>query len=153
MGCKIAQGYAIARPMPAESVLEWACNFSIPELIAIENKKNDSLKTSQLRLLIHFLEIEHEFLKNNIHAKTNSNFPLIVSAHSHCGFWLKKAKSIQFIEAHLLGQLENHYTTLLNLIANTHVLHQCGDIKSAMIAFEEIEEGYKNLINLVNNLR
>tara|TARA_R110000787_G_scaffold148288_1_gene262227 strand:- start:497 stop:2563 length:2067 start_codon:yes stop_codon:yes gene_type:complete len=153
MGCKIAQGYAISRPMPAASVLEWACNFSIPELIAIENKKNDCLKTSQLRLLIHFLEIEHEFLKNNIHSKTNSNFPLIASTHTHCGFWLKKANSIQFIEAHLLEQLENHYTKLLNSIANTHVLHQCGDITSAMIAFEEIEEGYKNLINFVNNLR
>ena len=139
--------------MPAATVLEWACNFYIPELIAIENKQNDCLKTSQLRLLIHFLEIEYEFLKNNIHSKTNSNVPLIASTHSHCGFWLKKAKSIQFIEAHLQAQLENHYSTLLNSIANTHVLHQCGDITSAMIGFEEIEEGYKNLINLVNNLR
>ena len=152
MGCKIAQGYAIARPMPAASVLEWACNFYIPELIAIENDQNDCLKTSQLRLLIHFLEIEYEFLKNNIQSKTNSNVPLIASTHSHCGFWLKKAKSTQFIEAHQQEQLENHYSTLLNSIANTHVLHQCGDITSAMIGFEEIEEGYKNLINLVNNL-
>lgn len=152
MGCKIAQGYAIARPMPAASVLGWACNFYMPELILIENKKNDCLRTSQLRLLIHFLEIEHEFLKNNIHSKISSDFPLISPTHGHCGFWLKKAKSLQFLEAHLLEQLDTQYSNLLKSIANTHVLYECGDMAPAMIAFEMVEEEYKNLIEIVNNL-
>ncbi|MNT13080.1 Phytochrome-like protein cph2 [compost metagenome] len=27
LGCDLAQGYGIARPMPADAVLEWAANF------------------------------------------------------------------------------------------------------------------------------
>ncbi|HAO25390.1 MULTISPECIES: EAL domain-containing protein [unclassified Methylophaga] len=153
MGCKIAQGYAIARPMPSESVLDWACNFYMPEVIVIENRKNDCLRTSQLRLFMHFLEIEVEFLKSNIKSKTSSNFPLISLTHSHCGFWLKKAKSIQFIEELHVEQLENQYSKLLKFISNIHVLYQCGDRQSAQIAFQDIEEEYKTLIEAVNNLR
>lgn len=31
LGCDLAQGYGIARPMPAENVLEWVRNFRVPQ--------------------------------------------------------------------------------------------------------------------------
>jgi len=154
MGCKFAQGYAIAKPMPSENVLNWSCNFYMPELLLVENRKNNCLRTSQLRLLIHFLDIEFENSNRYINTVNNfysKNFLSISSSQSHCGFWLKKAKSIQFIENSLLDVLENEYSKLLKSISNADVLYQCGDIESAKIAFKDVEEMYKKLVEVVNH--
>jgi EAL domain-containing protein (putative c-di-GMP-specific phosphodiesterase class I) len=32
MGCDIAQGYGIARPMPANEVMAWCQNFNVKDL-------------------------------------------------------------------------------------------------------------------------
>lgn len=154
MGCKIVQGYAISKPMPLENVLNWSCNFSIPELILVENRQNNCLRTSQLRLLIHFLDIEFETSNsyiNSVNNFYNKSFSPISSSQSHCVFWLKKAKDIQFIENCLLNILEIEYSKLVKSISNADVLFQCGDTDSAKMAFKDVKDTYEKLLEVVNH--
>ena len=101
MGCKLIQGYAISRPMPAESVLAWSYEFIAPALLLEEYRKLSCLRVSQLKLFAHFLDVEHDHAKRRILPSDPARRTLrpdhMFKENSHCRFWLKKPSMCIFL--------------------------------------------------------
>lgn len=154
MGCKLAQGYAISRPIPVSDVLSWACDFTVPEILLSEYKMNTCLRVAQLRLFQHFLEVEVHHAQQRIsQEKHQINFSWSESSKdsSHCHFWLKKASHVHFIEQSFQNLLDKEYSDFANAVYNSLTFYRCGDQNGAIQAFENVELIYKRLRTLVDS--
>jgi EAL domain-containing protein (putative c-di-GMP-specific phosphodiesterase class I) len=90
LGCEMAQGYAIARPMPAESVPGWLAQWHTP----LSWQHTRELEPGNVHLLL--AEVEHRAwlkdLKAHLGGKQDSPPAL---GHGECrfGLWLNKAST------------------------------------------------------------
>ena len=90
LGCEMAQGYAIARPMPAESVPAWLAQWHTP----LSWQHTKELEPGDVPLLL--AEVEHRAwlkdLKAHLGGKQDSPPAL---GHGECrfGLWLNKAST------------------------------------------------------------
>lgn len=153
MGCKMIQGYAISRPIPAENVLAWSCDFIAPALLLEEYRKISCLRVSQLRLFAHFLDVEMEHARRRI-LPSDPIQVIVRSDHmfrenSHCRFWLKKAFHVHFLESTFLHYLDQEYSRLSNLISNCLTLLKCGDENNAAKDLEIAEAQYRKLLDMI----
>jgi diguanylate cyclase (GGDEF)-like protein/PAS domain S-box-containing protein len=153
MGCKMVQGYAISRPISAEEVLTWSCDFVAPALLLEEYRSISCLRVSQLRLFAHFLDVELEHAKRRILPSDPLRRAVrpdtIFSENSHCRFWLKKAFHVHFIEHTFLHYLDQEYSRLSYLISNCLTLLKCGDEKDAADDFQIAETQYRKLLDVI----
>ncbi|MDO8455162.1 MAG: EAL domain-containing protein [Sulfurimonas sp.] len=85
LGCDIAQGYAIAKAMPAKDIINWMESWN-----GFPSWGETTLINASNRAILH-ASVEHrnwifsieEFLQNK-----SSNLPELGSAHCHLGSWL-----------------------------------------------------------------
>ena len=154
MGCKLIQGYAISRPMPAESVLAWSYEFIAPALLLEEYRKLSCLRVSQLKLFAHFLDVELDHAKRRILPSDPARRTLrpdhMFKENSHCRFWLKKAFHVHFLEHTFLHYIEQEYSHLSNLISNCLTLLNCGDEDNAVEDFQLAEAQYRKLLDVID---
>lgn len=154
MGCKLIQGYAISRPMPAEKVIAWSYKFHAPRLLLEEYRQISCLRVSQLRLFAHFLDVELDHARRCIQPLPKSRHPVlpdhIFKENSHCRFWLKKAFHMHFLERAFLHYLDKEYNQLARLISNCLTLLKCGDETNAIKDFEIVEAQYRKLLAVIN---
>lgn len=154
MGCKLIQGYAISRPMPAESVLAWSYEFVAPALLLEEYRKLSCLRVSQLKLFAHFLDVELDHAKRRILPSDPARRTLrpdhMFKENSHCRFWLKKAFHVHFLEHTFLHNIEREYSQLSNLISNCLTLLNCGHEDNAVEDFKKAEAQYDKLLELID---
>ena len=154
MGCKLVQGYAISRPIPAENVLSWSCDFFAPSLLLEEYRKISCLRVSQLRLFAHFLDVELEHARRRIlpsdPVRRTVRPDHMFKESSHCRFWLKKAFHVHFLEHTFLHYIEQEYSHLSHLISNCLTLLKCGDERNAVKDFEIAEAQYRKLLDVID---
>lgn len=153
MGCKLVQGYAISRPIPADIVLAWSYEFIAPALLLEEYRKLSCIRVSQLKLFTHFLDVELEHARRRIlpsgPVKRMIRPDHMFRDNSHCRFWLKKASHVHFLEHSLLHYIEQEYSLLSNFISNCLTLLNCGDGENAIKDFHLAEEQYRKLQDVI----
>ncbi len=93
-GCYLAQGYGIARPMPAEELPQWLSEYRCPkQWIELANKP---LSEHQAALEQLWLTDKHwlQRLKNCLLSSSNTlpDWPIMNYHLCHCGRWLKLAQ-------------------------------------------------------------
>lgn len=151
MGCQLAQGYAIAKPMPAGQVVGWARSFSIPaELMGNHGPEADS-RRMQLQLFLHFLELEFASAQCYLSQTQimETPWPAKFDNDSHCDFWLKKAANTQVIDKTFHLRLQNHYSQFISAIFNVMTLYKCGDKAASAAVFKYVEQSYATVLTLV----
>jgi diguanylate cyclase (GGDEF)-like protein/PAS domain S-box-containing protein len=87
LGCEMAQGYAIARPMPAEAVPAWLAQWHPP--LSWQNTR--ALQPGDIQLLL--AEIEHRTWMKDLkaHLEGNQDSPPSLNKNAcHFGVWLDK---------------------------------------------------------------
>lgn len=116
LGCNLAQGYGIARPMPEKDVLAWISSYQPSELWI--NTKQFVLESQDLALII--AEIEHqkwiENIINILHSKQHA-IPEDIDEH-HCRFgrWHDHSGIESF----------GHLSSFSRLSVAHHALHELG---------------------------
>jgi len=108
MGCYYAQGYSIAKPMPAGDFSDWLNNYKPNKEWMIYGNQNRTSKENKIKLL----RMTTEYWLKNFNDKVNkSNFilsslPILEYKKCHHGAWIQRAKQDKIFDTLWLNKLE-----------------------------------------------
>jgi diguanylate cyclase (GGDEF)-like protein/PAS domain S-box-containing protein len=140
MGCQNAQGYGIAKPMPADEVLSWKANYQ-PDMDWLMTGQFDSTykerKLAIFKLIIN--QWKQKFLDKVLVGLDNKkSWPILNTKKCACGIWLSRAKQEQLLLEEGLEQLnEAHndfHDAAEHLLNDYHaeVVFESGDITTQL---------------------
>jgi len=144
MGCENAQGYSIAKPMPADDIADWLVNYTPNQQWLLFGNKHCSVKENSMRLfkLIrdHWMKV---FISNiNSPPKTITHWP---DFQGHCEQWLNREKQGTSFDKEVLQRLEQALNDFNFLAQSLQQKYQDGEIESArddlnqlQVAFDEM---------------
>jgi len=121
MGCETAQGYGLAKPMPADEFLRWLSNYTPNQEWQQCGNKYLTEKESEVKLFRLVNNRWKDYFINNIQSPTEEveRWPILDSKRCHCGTWIKQARKKQLFEVEALKKLRDAHD-LFHLIAHAH---------------------------------
>ena len=140
LGCNLAQGNAIAKPMPADAVLPWINHYSNPPAWKQQAAGRHGAWQTQITLL----NIQHQHWLKRIQAAQQMpadsmpQWPIISPKKSHLGKWLARNKLNKAVDQNLLQQLEqalNQQSEFADLLRHRH---QSGDSLAVADLFAKV---------------
>ena len=140
MGCQNAQGYGIAKPMPASEVLSWKANYQ-PDMDWLMTSQFDSTyrdrKLSIFKLIIN--QWKNKFLNKVLVGLDNKkSWPILNTKKCACGIWLSRAKQEQLLSEEGLELLneahKNFHDAAEHLLNDYHaeIVFESGDITTQL---------------------
>ena len=141
LNCYVAQGYAIAKPMPAIEVLDWIRHyrpFPAWETYAKMDMSAEQVQIALRRLdLKHWLERVHQCLTGKQNSK--ANWPIMQPKQSQFGRWLQQVQQQDQYNKLWLTQLTMLHEQLLQ--QGNGVMHQfwSGEALTARNRFDELK--------------
>ena len=95
MGCINAQGYGIAKPMPADDFPQWLSSYTPNQEWQQCGNKSRTAKENKIQLFRLVTEHWKDMLRNNIQSSPEQvvHWPIMNSKHCPCGAWIKRAKT------------------------------------------------------------
>jgi len=151
MGCKEAQGYGIAKPMPATNFAEWLSNY-IPnqEWFTCGNKIRTAKET---KIKLFRLITEHwknKFvLKVQSSPEDNQQWPIMSEKHDPCGQWIKRAHKERFFGQASLTHLETAHDNVHFIAQAIQLSYQEGETDKARGSLEGLIAAYSEMTNAV----
>jgi len=150
-GCERAQGYGIAKPMPAEEVLVWL-NAYKPNL-EWQTFAAQPLSARQQALKLFELTSRHwnQSFINNIkrHADKVEHWPIMDHRKCHCGSWLERIKGQGLFDQLWLDKLEQshgNWHAMAYELRETYLSGHQQDAFEALNEFARLYEGMKELV-------
>jgi len=157
MGCIYAQGYIIAKPMPASQFPHWFLNYK-PNRKWIGSANNQySDKQNQiesLKLLITRWQQEFEKHLDSSDSK-NSLASVLNSNKCYCGLWLKRVSQENLFDNALLIQLNNAHSnmhTIANILYNDKQNNNSNDKTNNLEEFKSIKHNINNILDKMGKL-
>lgn len=126
LGCRYAQGFGIARPMPADQLIAWARNWRLPELWQTEKILDKEHHSVHYALLFHrsWVTAIENYLKQGF----KELLPNMDHHHCRLGQWLAQEQIIYGKNKELLNQIDLLHTQLhehaANLVAQRSLLSE-----------------------------
>ncbi len=129
MGCNNAQGYEIARPMPAEHVATWLADYT-PNLCWIAYG-NSELTPQEQKITLLKLTTEHWFnsINNVLSTESSSNTGLYLTT-CHLGIWIERLRKDQVFDMIWLEQLQASHDTMYKLARSLLEKYQSGGVNA-----------------------
>lgn len=149
LGCELAQGYVIAKPMPANEISDWQVDWSLIEVwqnVSAVGKDNTP---------ILYASVEHRAwvsqLNQYLHGVKNQP-PELNSSTCRFGRWLAKSEGTKLFNhpnmARVISLHDEVHATAETVIES----FKRGDNNNAFTGFEEIEERQEELLVLLTGL-
>lgn len=152
-GCECAQGYGIARPMPAEEVLAWLNDYK-PN-IEWQTFAAQPLSTRQQALKLFELTSGHWYKSfiNNIQRDSDKveHWPIMDHRKCHCGSWFARVKGQGIFDETWLDKLEKRHDNWHALAYELRETYLTGSQQDAMETLNEFEQLYERMQELVAN--
>jgi len=152
-GCYEAQGYGIAKPMPAEKFPHWLSNY-IPNQEWLRcGHEYRTVKEKKIRLFQLISEQWRDKFVANIQSSSENkkNWPIMDSQHCHCGDWIKRAKQTQLFEQPWLDNLNNTHETFHSTADILFLKYQHGDIDVAREGLIEFNATFDEINILIEH--
>jgi len=114
MGCENAQGYAIAKPMPADLFIQWLNDY-IPNQAWL-GYGNDNHTEKDNKLILFKLTSEqwlNHFIENTLSSPEQLEvWPIMNHRSCHCSHWIKRARNEQLFDTQVINKLEEAHKDL-----------------------------------------
>lgn len=116
LGCHYAQGFGIARPMPAEKLISWAQNWRPPELWQSDRILDKEQHSIYYALLFHrsWISAIENYLKQGV----KELLPNMDHHHCRLGQWLAQEQLIYGKDKEQLNQIDQLHIQLHELATN-----------------------------------
>lgn len=155
MGCEDAQGYGIAKPMPAEKISDWLSNYQPNQEWLLFASQQNSVKENKLKLfqLIakHWI---NRFTENITSQPENvTQWPNISDKHDHFGQWIKREKQDSFFDEKDLRRLEQAHENFHMAAQYLQLKYQNGDIDTAREGLAKLQIAFDEMINVLEQCR
>jgi len=151
MGCQNAQGYGIAKPMPAADIPLWLNDY-LPnkEWLHIGNKH---WTTKERRIRLFRLTSDrwaNWFIKNIQTPPENVKYwPIMSSNLCSCGSWIRREIQDKRFEPEGLEQLNQAHERAHTIAQDLRLKYQNGDINIAREGLPEIKEAFEYMNNIL----
>ena len=147
IGCEEAQGYAIAKPMPADEYLQWVAHYTPNQAWQQCGNTRRSKKETKIKLFRLVAKYWKDAFINNIKSSPEEveHWPIMDGKHCSCGSWITRAQQEQLFEAESLMQLETAHNAF-HLVAQALLLqYQNGNLDVAREGLTELQAALNNM--------
>ncbi len=154
LGCDMAQGYGIARPMPPEALPDWIANFQPDELWNLATAFNWS--RDDLPMLI--AEVDHKRWMRALHASlddaSGSTEPPPLDPHA-CRFshWLDSADSRRYVGIPASHEIHGLHARVHDIGRRLVAQHQADDQASVATLREELRQTSEQLAAAIQTIQ
>lgn len=153
MGCKHAQGYGIARPMPANELPNWYKNYQpnkqwLESASTRRNEQEHKIELLKLSLEQWNKTFEAAILSPN---ELDDHWPIMEHLHCHCGTWIKRAWNEQLFGAAWLLKLEQSHEEVHHIANELVDKYRQGFKTSARDGLAEFQLASQGLNRLIKH--
>jgi len=154
MGCEHAQGYGIAKPMPADDFPRWLSDYTPnKEWIHCGNKHRNEKESKVMLFQLTTEQWKNKFVASIQAPPENvEQWPMMNAKHCHCGAWIKRAKQAPLFENEKLESLEQAHKQAHSMANELLLKYQQNDIESAregLLAFQAIIDDMNHTLELL----
>jgi hypothetical protein len=144
MGCDHAQGYGIARPMPAQDVEQWLRDYRPePRWLNFATQPLSYFDQS-LQLFELTLERWYQLFERNIRQSGDEveHWPIMDPRKCHCGSWIQRVKSQNLFDPQWLEQLEKAHEDWHQLARQMRELMLSGQVSQSRDKLPQFRAGF-----------
>jgi diguanylate cyclase (GGDEF)-like protein/PAS domain S-box-containing protein len=147
MGCEEAQGYGIARPLPAQSFLEWFEQYSPNVEWLACGQRLDSPRESKCKQLKLLTERWIQRLTSAVNSspETNISWPILRTKHCHCGSWISQARKSDLFSDEMIEHIVEVHNELHKVGNQLYSQYESGDIETARSGLYKLDEVYEKM--------
>jgi diguanylate cyclase (GGDEF)-like protein/PAS domain S-box-containing protein len=147
MGCKEAQGYGIAKPMPANEFPQWLRDY-IPNREWQEH--GNKIHSIQEERLLLFRLISGHWLAaffDNIHSAPQDirNWPIMKGQQDPCGHWIKRERKGTLFTSESLDLLDEAHENFHIVAESIWHQYQQGHVDAAREALPELQTAFNKM--------
>jgi diguanylate cyclase (GGDEF)-like protein/PAS domain S-box-containing protein len=153
MGCNLAQGYGIARPMPPENIERWVMSYR--PYAKWQDYPHHPLSPRESKILLLIIESNSWInrMEECLTAEpgTRIHWPIMLHEKCHCGQWISQAQQENLFDPASLAEFENAHTEL-HVIGNRLMqLYLSGNITEAREGLEQLRAVHHGIETIINN--
>tara|TARA_R110001583_G_scaffold145698_1_gene297682 strand:- start:1394 stop:5008 length:3615 start_codon:yes stop_codon:yes gene_type:complete len=141
MGCEHAQGYEIAKPMPADDFVLWLKKYIPNQQWLLCSRRQGSKKETSLELfrMINEIWVEKFRVKLMSMPSENKPWPIIDGQLCQCGNWLRRESKEQLFTKEELQQLEGVHDNFHSIAYQIQGKYLQGNIDTARTLFPKLQ--------------
>lgn len=153
MGCELAQGYGIARPMPARDVLTWLENYKPNKAWLDCGATLRTPKEEKEKLFRLAIERWEDRFQKNIHSPPGEtvHWPIMINDKCHCSYWSRRARHEGLFESHSLDALDLAHTKMHQVANSLLEKYQNGDKDGATKGLEDLRAAFSDMANALKD--
>jgi hypothetical protein len=146
MGCQNAQGYGIAKPMPAQDIRTWLQSYTpVSEWLNCSSHDLTPLQRQQKLFRLAGEQWQSLFLHNiQSPPEAQKKWPIMDERLCHCGTWIEKAQKDHLYNHEFLTELAQSHDQLHQMARAMQAKYKTGHVVSS----EEVAE-FKALVNKI----
>jgi diguanylate cyclase (GGDEF)-like protein/PAS domain S-box-containing protein len=153
MGCHQAQGYGIARPMPANDILVWLSEYKPNQQWLAAAKQSLTPKQVQLRLVTLTIQQWQRYFERKILSRPAQieDWPIMTKNKCQSGTWIKRARRDVDFNDRWLTEFE-HVHDEIHLIANDLLLKYENDQQEeSRLGLTQLRNRFDSLEQLISS--
>ncbi|WP_166422358.1 EAL domain-containing protein [Paraglaciecola sp. 20A4] len=154
MGCEQAQGYGIAKPMPATDLCHWLDSYLPNKQWLICGTTNLNMKEKSLEIFKLITSQWQESIRAKVEATPNNvkPWPILDSTACHCGNWIRLKTQEQLFARGSMLRLENVHDEIHAIALEIQRKYQSGDIKTARADLSVLALAFGVMNNAIESL-
>jgi len=151
MGCHNAQGYVIAKPMPAGDFSEWLTAYSPNQKWLEYGNKKLTAQEKKIELLKVMLEHWFSGAKQRLLNTDNADEEevLIEYKKSHHRTWVERARQELLFDVDWLNSLAKESETIHQLVQSVNTQYKAGQLDNLPAELESMEKAFEKVTSLL----
>ncbi|NOQ93347.1 MAG: EAL domain-containing protein [Methylophaga sp.] len=148
MGCNVAQGYYIAKPMPASEIPTWLNDYQVnQQWLAIGCRKELSEKQKRLKLFDLTVSSWHKRFLNNLKGTTDEidYWPIMEKRKCPCGLWIRRETQVGLFDPMWLERLGDYHQQMHDLANELKKLYLNGKLELIEVKIETLTSIFEQL--------
>jgi diguanylate cyclase (GGDEF)-like protein len=153
MGCQLAQGFGIARPMPGSDIVDWVHHYQ-PNVVWMDcDALTLSPRQKKVELFKLMLKRWHSRFSNNIESghATVEQWPTLNERKCHMGSWLSRQRIADNFTTDTLDAIDQSHSAMHVIAQDLAIKFQSGDIMSAKKGLATLHESVSAIYSLLEN--